>query len=606
MRLAIPLLILTCCAEPALEKHFSSVQIETAFVPYLTSNPLLMEVTGAKVIHLADGKVVVLAVASTPLKDGSAEDRLRAEKACRMKALASVVAEKQGVQVAHLERLEETTRLVLDEKGESGTSVSELLQVTKTKVEGIAKDMPPVGRWKSKEGDVFYLAIGVICDKEGKPIPAMNPSGEKKETRLASGTGKEITVTGVGADPDKAIQDAFSHAIQQAVGLLVDAEAVVKNDQLIRDEVLTYSRGYMEKYDLIRQWQEGGLYHAEIRALVARHKLVEKLRGMKLAVREVSGDIAARQIDFDAMNEEQAAAIFRKRLAEFDMATLVKVEIIGNPEITRDGANAKMRIKVRVSANLAQWNKFRQNLTPVLNKTSTKHATISAVTGKSGMVLANRTVGELDGPGILLSLFVQNTGQRSHWEAFRVPESMESPIRNAAGKVCRLTYTLLDDQGNAVAQTNQPIEGSQRSVPNARAASRDRGGRTGRSGSKHSVADDNAGSAVRSRKVDRKPLVPIIKYSPKPIDEGGRSGVGKSRKSRRAPLHEVSAEWWWAGPVWFNSRGQFITFYETENTISLSTDELAKVHKTSVILEQHNDEDEPAGRKTSTGRRRKP
>ena len=52
-----------------------------------------------------------------------------------------------------------------------------------------------------------------------------------------------MTVTGVGTDPDKAVQNAFSQAIEQVVGVLVDADTVVKNDQLIRDEVLTYSRG---------------------------------------------------------------------------------------------------------------------------------------------------------------------------------------------------------------------------------------------------------------------------------------------------------------------------------------------------------------------------
>ena len=53
---------------------------------------------------------------------------------------------------------------------EHGRNVSEFLEVTKTKVQGIAKDMPVVGRWKSKEGDVFYLAIGGIVDKKGDLI----------------------------------------------------------------------------------------------------------------------------------------------------------------------------------------------------------------------------------------------------------------------------------------------------------------------------------------------------------------------------------------------------------------------------------------------------
>ena len=44
----------------------------------------------------------------------------------------------------------------------------------------------------------------------------------------------------------------------------VDADTVVKNDQLIRDEVLTYSRGYMERWKVIKRWEEGGQHHATI------------------------------------------------------------------------------------------------------------------------------------------------------------------------------------------------------------------------------------------------------------------------------------------------------------------------------------------------------
>ena len=81
-----------------------------------------------------------------------------------------MLAEKQGVQVAHVEELKEKTLVVLDGEKETGKSVSELLQITKTKIQGITKDLPVVGRWKSKEGDVFYLAIGAICNKKGEPV----------------------------------------------------------------------------------------------------------------------------------------------------------------------------------------------------------------------------------------------------------------------------------------------------------------------------------------------------------------------------------------------------------------------------------------------------
>lgn len=167
---------------PDVKKKFSEIEIDEPFDRYLLANSLLMEASGAKIIKLKNGNKVVLSVASTVLKDDSAKERLRAEKVCRVKALASVVAEKQGVMVAHTEELKEQTKIVIDEKGETGKSVSDLIQITKTKTEGIAKDMPVVGRWNSKDGDVFYLAIGVILDKNGEPLPDEDGT-EKKEKR---------------------------------------------------------------------------------------------------------------------------------------------------------------------------------------------------------------------------------------------------------------------------------------------------------------------------------------------------------------------------------------------------------------------------------------
>lgn len=150
--------------------NFSDLVVEKPFDGYLLSNPLLMEVTGAKIILLNNGNRVVLAVASTVLKDNSANERLRAEKVCRIKALVSVVAEKRGVQVCHTEKVEEKTVVVLDGDKETAKSISDLLQITRTKVEGITKDMPVVGRWKSKKGEVFYIALGIILDDKGEPV----------------------------------------------------------------------------------------------------------------------------------------------------------------------------------------------------------------------------------------------------------------------------------------------------------------------------------------------------------------------------------------------------------------------------------------------------
>jgi hypothetical protein len=150
--------------------QFTDVVIDKRFKSYLQSNPLLMEVTGAKVIREKRGRLVLMSVASTVLKDESPSERLRAEKVCRVKAFAGMVAEKKGVQVCHVETLKEKTEVVIDNHIETGTSVSELIQVTQIKVEGITKDMPVIGRWRSKDGTVFYLAIGSFLDENGEVL----------------------------------------------------------------------------------------------------------------------------------------------------------------------------------------------------------------------------------------------------------------------------------------------------------------------------------------------------------------------------------------------------------------------------------------------------
>jgi hypothetical protein len=157
------------------EEKFTDVKIDKAFAVYLQANPLLMEVPGAKIIRLQDGNQVVLAVASTVLKDNSPEEQLRAERVCRIKALTSIVAEKEGVQVAHVEKLKEKTVVVLEGNKETGKSVSELLQVTEAHVKGMAKDMPPIGRWRSKDGKIYYLAIGAVCNNKGEPVREKAP-----------------------------------------------------------------------------------------------------------------------------------------------------------------------------------------------------------------------------------------------------------------------------------------------------------------------------------------------------------------------------------------------------------------------------------------------
>ncbi|MFO0845623.1 MAG: hypothetical protein U0797_25105 [Gemmataceae bacterium] len=162
----IPVLLLALVAGA----DFTDVQIDKRFAAYLKARPLLMEVAGAKVVRLKNGHQLVVGVASVPLDDDKPRTRLDAEKVCKARALASIVGERDGVQVAHEEKAEDRTVVVVEDGKEKGKSVSKVMSLTTAKVKGIQKGMEVVGRWRSADGKVFYLAVGAVCDKNGEPV----------------------------------------------------------------------------------------------------------------------------------------------------------------------------------------------------------------------------------------------------------------------------------------------------------------------------------------------------------------------------------------------------------------------------------------------------
>jgi hypothetical protein len=170
------LLLLAALLPARDDPPFRDVQIDPAFRPYLQANLLLMETTGAKVVKLPDGNYLLLGVASTVLKNDGAEERVRAERVCHLKVLEDVVGTTQGVQIASVQTSGEKIEVTVENGGKKVKSVATYLDMTEARVRGVTKDMPVVGRWYSKDGKVFYLALAARCDKKGNPVDVPSPA----------------------------------------------------------------------------------------------------------------------------------------------------------------------------------------------------------------------------------------------------------------------------------------------------------------------------------------------------------------------------------------------------------------------------------------------
>lgn len=106
-------------------------------------------------------------------------------------------------------------------------------------------------------------------------------SGQDTIIVKAEGVG-DITAGGKGRARDTAIEDALRKAVEQAVGTFIQSETVVKNAMLINDEIIARSKGYIQKYDLIGESDDGSLYKVTVEAHVAAGKLQDDLAGIGL------------------------------------------------------------------------------------------------------------------------------------------------------------------------------------------------------------------------------------------------------------------------------------------------------------------------------------
>lgn len=95
----------------------------------------------------------------------------------------------------------------------------------------------------------------------------------------------EIYITyeeGIGNTKEEAIKQGLKFAIEKCIGVLIQGEVLVKNNRIINDEIISFSRGYIESYEIISENNENGLYKVRLFIQVAKNKVFEKMNKLKI------------------------------------------------------------------------------------------------------------------------------------------------------------------------------------------------------------------------------------------------------------------------------------------------------------------------------------
>ena len=104
-------------------------------------------------------------------------------------------------------------------------------------------------------------------------------------------TAREVTVTGsaelygnIGNARNQAIYNALRQAVEQGVGALIDSQTISQNFEVIKDEVLSSSRGFVTNYDILTEGQTSGgnTYEVKIRAEVSESSIKDKLSALRI------------------------------------------------------------------------------------------------------------------------------------------------------------------------------------------------------------------------------------------------------------------------------------------------------------------------------------
>ena len=265
-----------------------------------------------------------------------------------------------------------------------------------------------------------------------------------------------VTVEGVGKDEKEARKAAFRAAVSKVVGTLIDAETMIKNNDIISEKILEFSGGFVKSYDTLKTDKtDAGFVRVRIKAEVERTTILGKLKDARVSIKEVKGvDLAA-----EKMTKEEARKNATELLAKLfdELPKCMRAEVVGKPKLTDDEKG--VNVEVQLSADPKLYMEFSKKAATLLDKISTaKDSVLLAGTPDSagGYSLRSDVFGKPDlgaktprGYAIWLLTFVDGRGEKSRWNLYWVDADLDDSVKPIAGKTL-LKIELNDIEGGVV------------------------------------------------------------------------------------------------------------------------------------------------------------
>lgn len=180
----------------------------------------------------------------------------------------------------------------------------------------------------------------------------------------------EVVVIGIGKDSDSALRNAFRAALEEVLGVLVDSETLVNNDDVISDNILSYSGGYVEKHEIIKGPDiKDGLVIVEIKALVAESQLMGKLKSYDIQIKSIDGQSLFGEV-VSKIDQHKSSINITKDIFKGFPENIIEAYAVGKPEMSKNNTTLSLNIQAKINYDKYQLmaTKIKQTLDRIANK----------------------------------------------------------------------------------------------------------------------------------------------------------------------------------------------------------------------------------------------
>ena len=200
------------------------------------------------------------------------------------------------------------------------------------------------------------LLVALICLIMGMSLPSLHAADKAapKDTTV-------VIARGVSINADKALRSALRNAVQQVVGVIIDAETLIKNEKVVKDEILDFSNGFVETHKIIKEGKnEDGLYEITIKATVKHRQLIERLEKAKVYSAKVDGASLFGSVISEMDAQKKGAKFLEKALSDLNLPySLLKAEVVNSkPKILKKlDTEIQAEWSIRVQFDMEKYQK---------------------------------------------------------------------------------------------------------------------------------------------------------------------------------------------------------------------------------------------------------